>query len=219
MPTSGTYNFNPTFDEILQDAAGMVGGGPILAEELLSARRGLDILLTRIQNRNVLLHKLTKLDVACSVGQATYTLPASILDVLVVSHKINNAEIVLDRESFRSWSERTTKSITGRPTSFWYDRQREAGILHLWPIPSQTAALVITAQQLTEDTVRAFDNIDVPRRFIPALVYGLAYWIGMRRPSVPADRLAALRAEFDAAVSEGMGEDRERASFRVKVSH
>lgn len=70
MPTSGTYNFNPTFDEILQDAAGMVGGGPILAEELLSARRGLDILLTRIQNRNVLLHKLTRIEVSCSVGQA-----------------------------------------------------------------------------------------------------------------------------------------------------
>lgn len=55
MATSGTSNFDPTFDDILQDAAGMVGGGPILAEELIAAKRGLDYLLTDIQNRNVLL--------------------------------------------------------------------------------------------------------------------------------------------------------------------
>ena len=219
MPTSGTFNFNPTFDEILQDAAGMVGGGPILADELLSAKRGLDILMTRIQNRNVLLHKIVTTTIPCSVGQGAYTLPASILDVHTINHRINNVELTLDRESFQTWSERTSKSSTGRPTTYWFDRGRDTGTINLWPVPSQAGDLVITAQRLTEDTLRAFDNVDVPRRFIPAITYGLAYWIGMRRPSVPADRLAALRAEFDAAVKEGMGEDRERASFFIKVAH
>ncbi len=219
MATSGTYNFNPTFDEILQDAAGMVGGGPILAEELISAKRGLDITLTRLQNRNVLLHKIVTTAVSCSVGQATYTLPPSILDVHVINHKINNVELTLDREPFQTWAERVSKETRGRPTTYWFDRQRDGGIINLWPVPSQNATLNITAQRLTEDTIRAFGNVDIPRRFVPAIIYGLAYWIGMRRPSVPADRLAALRTEFEAAIKEGMGEDRERASFILKVAH
>ena len=70
MATSGVASFDPTFDDILQDAAAMVGGGPLLADELISARRGLDYLLTDLQNRNVLLHKIetTVVPVSASVS-------------------------------------------------------------------------------------------------------------------------------------------------------
>jgi hypothetical protein len=77
---------------------------------------------------------------------------------------------------------------------------------------------VLTVQKNAEDTLRAFDNIDVPRRFLPAIVYGLAYWIGLRRgPRVPTDRLTLLKTEYERAVRDAMREDRERGKVLIRI--
>jgi hypothetical protein len=89
----------------------------------------------------------------------------------------------------------------------------------LWPVPDNTYDLVITVQKTAEDTIRAFNNVDVPRRFLPALLYGLAYYVGLRRSGrVPADRLVLLKTEYEAAVKEAMREDRERGSIYLRIS-
>ena len=216
MATSGTSAFDPTFDDLLQDAAGMVGGGPILADELVSARRGLDYLLTSIQNRNVLLHKIETTTVP--VSTASVSLDSSISDVLVAACRFNNTNITMNRDGYERWAELADKTTEGRPTRYWWDRRRDGNVLNLWPVPDQQYDIVLTVQKNAEDTIRAFDNIDVPRRFMPAVVYGLAYWIGMRRgPRVPTDRLNLIRAEHERMLRDAMREDRERGKIQIRV--
>jgi hypothetical protein len=221
VATSGTSNFDPTFDDILQDAAGMVGGGPLLAEELIAAKRGLDYLMTDIQNRNVLLHKIETTAVIASVSVSSVSLDNTVLDVLSASARTSttgSANIVLMRHGFERWAEIPTKTQTGRVTSYWFDRRRAGNEMYLWPLPSTEQTLILTIQKTVEDTIRAFDNIDVPRRFLPAVVFGLAYWIGLRRSArVPAERLQMLKMEYEAALRGAMREDRERGSIFVRV--
>ena len=218
MPTSGVSSFDPTFDDLLQDAAAMVGGGPILADELISARRGLDYLLTDLQNKNVLLHKIETTTVPVSVSVSSLSFGPSISDVLVASIRTQGTDIVLERDGYERWAEIPTKSQTGRPTRYWWDRRREGNIMNLWPLPDQTYTVVLTIQKNAEDTLRAFDNIDVPRRFLPAIIYGLAYWIGMRRgAAVSNDRLTLLRAEYERTVRDAMREDRERGKVFIRI--
>ncbi len=218
MATSGVASFDPTFDDILQDAAAMVGGGPLLADELISARRGLDYLLTDLQNRNVLLHKIETTVVPVSASVSSLTFGPSISDVLVATVQTSTTEMVMDRDGYERWAEIPTKSVTGRPIRYWWDRRRESNVMNLWPLPDQTYNLVLTIQKNTEDTLRAFDNIDVPRRFLPAIIYGLAYWIGLRRgPRVPDNRLNILKAEYERMVRDAMREDRERGSFLLRI--
>lgn len=218
MATSGTSSFDPAFDDILQDAVGMVGGGPVLADELISARRGLDYLLTDLQNKNVLLHKIETTTVPVSVSVSSLSFGPSISDVLVASIRTQGTDIVLERDGYERWAEIPTKSQTGRPTRYWWDRRREGNIMNLWPLPDQTYTVVLTIQKNAEDTLRAFDNIDVPRRFLPAIIYGLAYWIGMRRgAAVSNDRLTLLRAEYERAVRDAMREDRERGKVFLRI--
>lgn len=218
MATSGVASFNPTFDEILQDAAAMVGGGPLLADELISARRGLDYMLTSIQNKNVLLHKIETTVVPVSASVSSLAFGSSISDVLTATVRTSTTEMLLDRDGYERWAEIPTKSQTGRPTRYWWDRRRDSNIMNLWPLPDQTYSIVLTVQKNAEDTLRAFDNIDVPRRFLPAVVYGLAYWIGLRRgPRVPSDRLTLLNAEYERALRDAMREDRERGSVLVRI--
>lgn len=218
MATSGTSNFDPTFDDLLQDAAAMVGGGPVLADELISARRGLDYLLTDLQNKNVLLHKIETTIVPVSASVSSLAFGPSISDVLVASVRTSGTDIVLERDGYERWAEIPTKSQTGRPTRYWWDRRRDGNIMNFWPLPDQTYDVVLTIQKNAEDTLRAFDNIDVPRRFLPAIIYGLAYWIGLRRGTrVDANRLTLLRLEYDRAVKDAMREDRERGKVLIRI--
>jgi hypothetical protein len=218
MVTSGVSNFDPTFEDILQDAAAMVGGGPLLADELISARRGLDYLLTDLQNRNVLLHKIETTVVPVSASVSALTFGPSISDVLTATVRTSTTEMVMDRDGYERWAEIPTKSVTGRPIRYWWDRRRNSNVMNLWPLPDQTYDIVLTVQKNTEDTLRAFDNIDVPRRFLPAITYGLAHWIGMRRGSrADANRLTAIKVEYERMVRDAMREDRERGPFLLRI--
>lgn len=218
MSTSGVSSFDPTFDDLLQDAAAMVGGGPVLADELISARRGLDYLLTDLQNKNILLHKIETTTVPVSASVASLTFDLSVSDVLVASIRTASTDIVMDRDGYERWAEIPVKSQTGRPTRYWWDRRRDSNVMNFWPLPDQTYTAVLTIQKNAESTLRAFDNVDVPRRFLPAVTYGLAYWIGLRRGNrVDANRLLLLKAEYDRAVRDAMREDRERGKVLIRI--
>jgi hypothetical protein len=197
----------------------MVGGGPVLADELISARRGLDYLLTDLQNKNVLLHKIETTTVPVSASVSSLTFGPSISDVLVASIRTSSTDIIIERDGYERWAEIPTKSQTGRPTRYWWDRRRDSNTMNFWPLPDQTYTVVLTIQKNAEDTLRAFDNIDVPRRFLPSIIYGLAYWIGLRRGPyrVDANRLTLLRAEYERAVRDAMREDRERGKVLIRI--
>ena len=196
----------------------MVGGGPVLADELISARRGLDYLLTDLQNRNVLLHKIETTVVPIATSVSSLVFDQTISDVLVASVRTSSTDMVIERDGYERWAEIPVKSVTGRPTRYWWDRRRESNVMNLWPIPDQPYTVVLTIQKNAENTLRAFDNVDVPRRFMPALVYGLAYWIGLRRGNaVSTDRLNFIRAEYERALKGAMREDRERGKVLLRI--
>ena len=196
----------------------MVGGGPLLADELISARRGLDYLLTDLQNKNILLHKIETTVVPVSTSVSSLTFGPSISDVLVASIRTSSTDIVLERDGYERWAEIPTKSQSGRPTRYWWDRRRDSNTMNFWPVPDQVYTVVLTIQKNAEDTLRAFDNIDVPRRFLPAIIYGLAYWIGLRRGTrVDANRLVLLKTEYERAIKDAMREDRERGKVFIRI--
>ena len=196
----------------------MVGGGPVLADELISARRGLDYLLTDLQNKNVLLHKIETTTIPVSASVSSMIFDQTISDVLVASIRTSSTDIVIERDGYERWAEIPTKSQNGRPTRYWWDRRRNSNVMNLWPVPDQTYTVVLTIQKNAESTLRAFDNVDVPRRFMPALVYGLAYWIGLRRgTAVSTDRLNFIRAEYERALKGAMREDRERGKVLIRI--
>ncbi len=219
MATSGVSNFAPTFDTLLQDAAAMVGGGPILADELTAAQRGLDYLLTSIQNRTVLLHKIETTAVSVSSSVTSYSLDQTVQDVLHANIRTSTTEIQLMRHGYERWAEIPVKGQTGRPTAYWFDRRLNGGTVNVWPVPNvDTYTLVLTVQKTAEETIRAFHNVDVPRRYIPALVYGIAYWVGLRRgPRVPTERLMLLKAQYEQELQKAIEEDRERGSVFIRI--
>jgi hypothetical protein len=206
----------PAFDNLLVDAAGMVGGGPILAEELSSAMRGMDQLLVSLQNQGILLHKIDSTVVTCST--ASVTIDNDFIDIdTVMVNTTAGAELVADRLGYRAWAQLPNKDQEGRPNQYWFNRQKDFGVINLWPTPDVEYTLTVWGQKMADDLTRAYSVIDLPKRFWPAVTFALAYWIGLRRPRVDLNRLALLKAEYAAHLKDAMREDRERGSYVLRL--
>jgi hypothetical protein len=55
--------------------------------------------------------------------------------------------------------------------------------------------------------------MDVPFRFIPCMVAGLAYYLSMKLPNA-IERMQVLKAQYDEAWDLASTEDREKAAVR-----
>jgi hypothetical protein len=55
---------------------------------------------------------------------------------------------------------------------------------------------------------------DIPFRFLPCMVAGLAYYIAMKKPEVDPNRVMALKALYEEQFQLAADEDREKASIR-----
>jgi hypothetical protein len=55
---------------------------------------------------------------------------------------------------------------------------------------------------------------DIPFRFLPALVAGLAFYVASKRPDVAPDRVAFLKSEYEQQFQLAADEDREKAAVR-----
>ena len=85
----------------------------------------------------------------------------------------------------------------------------------VWPTPdgSQTYQLVYWRLRRTQDIGDGVNVADVPFRFVPCMVAGLAYYLALKIPGAEA-RMAVLKAQYDEAWEVASTEDREKASIR-----
>jgi hypothetical protein len=85
----------------------------------------------------------------------------------------------------------------------------------VWPTPdgSQPYQLVYWRLRRTQDAGDGVNVADVPFRFVPCMVAGLAYYLAMKVPGAEA-RLQVLKAQYDEAWALAAEEDREKAAVR-----
>jgi hypothetical protein len=85
----------------------------------------------------------------------------------------------------------------------------------VWPTPdgSQTYQFVYWRMRRIDDAGGGTRTMDVPFRFLPCLVAGLAYYLALKVPE-GATRLDVLKAQYDEAWQLAAGEDQEKAAIR-----
>jgi hypothetical protein len=85
----------------------------------------------------------------------------------------------------------------------------------VWPTPdgSQTYQFVYWRMRRIDDAGGGTRTMDVPFRFLPCLVAGLAYYLALKVEN-GAQRLEVLKAQYDEAWQLAAGEDQEHASLR-----
>ena len=217
MAVSGTYDFNLDIDEVIQEATEMIGGEDTLGHEPASARRSINLMLKDWQNRGVLLWSTSVSSVTVSASVTAYSLSSSTVDALEVVLNRDDTNIQLERISPEEYLLIPNKTQTGRPTQYSIRRGRDNPTLSLWPIPENSTDVLKMelVSELQDVNKSAIQNADVPKRFLPCLTCGLAYYMAMKRPLVPENRIIMLKTNYEELLARAMQEDRERASMHV----
>jgi len=222
VSTSGTARFNPDVSELIEEAYERVGIESTTGYDVRTARRSLNILGLEWANRQVHLWTITSASIPLLANTKTYTLPADTIDLLDVVIRTTtggvNTDLAIGRLSLGEYSAIPSKDSPGRPVQFYIDRQAAAPTVTVWPVPPDTSyTLVYWRMRRIQDTgVDGGLTMDVTARAIPALVSGLAYYLGMKRAP---ERLPELKAVYDEQFQLFIEEDRERASFRAVPRH
>jgi len=86
----------------------------------------------------------------------------------------------------------------------------------VWPTPdgSQTYQFVYWRMRRVQDAGNGVNVMDVPFRFVPCMVAGLAYYVALKVPG-GMERLQVLKAQYDEAWMTAADEDQERAALRL----
>lgn len=220
MATSGTATFNPEIVEIVEEAYERCGLELRSGYDLKTARRSLDIMAAEWSNKGINLWTVEAGTLALTTGTATYTLPADTIDLLETVIRTgsgsNQQDLSINRISVSTYATIPNKNNQGRPIQIYVDRQATPKV-SVWPTPDSSTTYTLAYWRLRriEDAGRAGSNTyDVPSRFIPCLVAGLAYHIATKRPEVGLDRVTFLKAAYDEQFTLAADEDRDKSSIQ-----
>lgn len=213
--------FTPDIGEIMEEAYERAGLEFRTGYDIRTARRAMNIMSAEWSNRGLNLWTIDATTQLLTAGTASYSLGAGTIDIIDCALRTNSGsqsmqtDYTLNRISQNTYVSIPNKLTQARPLQFWVDRKLTPTV-YLWPVPdnSQTYYLVMYSLVRMDDVAAGVDgSYDIPSRFLPAVIAGLAYYIAMRRPGVES-RVPYLKQEYDLQFELAAGEDRERSSNR-----
>jgi hypothetical protein len=88
--------------------------------------------------------------------------------------------------------------------------------INVWPSPNAGGGytFVYWRMRRVQDAGNGVTDQDIPFRFIPCMVAGLAYYIAIKKPEVSPDRIMMLKADYEQQFQLAADEDREKAPLR-----
>jgi hypothetical protein len=221
MATSGTQVFNLDLSEIVEEAFERCGAELRTGYDLRTARRSLNLLFADWANRGINMWTIEQGSITLVPGTATYNLPIYTVDLMehVIRTGAGNASTQADlnitRISVSTYATIPNKLTQARPIQVYIDRISPTPTITVWPTPdnSQTYTFVYWRLRRIQDAGSGVNTMDVPFRFLPCMIAGLAAYLSLKVPG-GLERNQMLQAQYDAAWELAAGEDREKAAVR-----
>lgn len=230
MTTSGTSSFNLDLNSLVEEAFERCGAEMRTGYDLRTARRSLNLLTIEWANRGINLWTVEQGSIPLTANTITYNLPIDTIDLL--DHVVrtgtgqNQNDINITRISESTYSAIPNKNATGRPIQVWINRQSGAdypttGVknptINIWPVPqtnNQYTFVYWRLRRIQDVGEGGAKTQDIPFRFLPCMVAGLAYYLSMKIPQA-ASRIEMLKADYEQQFQLAADEDREKAAVRL----
>jgi len=215
VTTSGSRDFNLDVGEIIEEAYERCGLEVRTGYDARTARRSLNLMFADWANRGLNLWTVTQATTNLIQGTSTYTLAADVVDILEMVLRRDGTDYEMDRISRGDYLTFPNKTDQGRPSQFYFNRQIQP-IITLWQTPeNSTDQLVYYYVRRLQDADDMVNTTDMPFRFYPCMVAGLAYYMAMKRAP---DRLPVLKAVYEEEFQRAAEEDRDRVPLTIVPS-
>ena len=226
----------PVFDvaEMAQEAAEQAGIEFRSGYALRTARRSLELLSIEWANRGLNLWTIEGPDAIDLIpGEPKYILPDDTVDVIEAIIRTwwtvppppgtplpnyGFTDLPMDRMTLPEYAAIPNKFAPGRPSIFNMRREIHP-YMRIWMVPPVSAV----TYQLLHWRLRRMQSVgaggageaEIPWRFIPAMIAGLAYYLALKsKEPQAAARVTLLKAAYDEQFTLASDEDRDRAAFR-----
>ena len=134
------------------------------------------------------------------------------IDILDMVVRRSGSDITINRISRGDYLAIPDKDDQGRATQFFVDRLITPTVT-IWPVPENSTDTLIYYRLIRmDDADESTNTMEVPFRFLPCLVSGLAYCIAVKR--APA-RMAYLKVSYEEDFFRAATEDRDRTSLQL----
>ena len=227
--TSGTTTFDKTFslDEIIEESFERLGIPDVTGYHLKSSRRSLNIMFQEWGNRGLHYWEVGELNLDLIEGQAEYKFFRSsgdgtsatstpngvygISDVLEAQLRSNRTQTTqsdspmtkVDRSTYAGFSNKLSK---GTPNQYWVQRLIDHVSISVYPTPDSTNAskdMHFYYIKRIQDVGDYTNATDLPFRFVPCMVSGLAYYLSMKyNPQLTQQMKLVYEDEFQRALQE-----------------
>jgi hypothetical protein len=229
LKTTDLTDFNLDLNNLVEEAFERCGQELRSGYDMRTARRSLNLLTIEWANRGLNLFTIEKVEQVLTYNVGDYDIPVDTIDLL--DHVIrtgtgqNQTDINISRISVSTYAMIPNKNATGRPIQVWFQRKTGATSstnvvqypqIHVWPVPdnSQTYTFVYWRLRRIQDAGNGINGQDIPFRFLPCLVAGLASYLSMKLPNVDPMRIQMLKADYEQQYQLAADEDREKAAIR-----
>ena len=202
---TSTYTFSLDLGDVMEEAFERAGSELKSGYDYRTARRSLDLMFLEWQNRGVNLWTVKEGTQSLTSGTARYTLDAKILDIVEAFIRTDAGDTSsqtdqsLTRISVKQFAHLTNKLDSAKPLQYWFERSDSANSINLWPVPDsqETYTLVYYYIERIADTgANAGTNPEVPSRYLPCLVAGLAYYLSLKIEE-SKDRIQLLKQLYE----------------------
>jgi hypothetical protein len=229
MTTSGTSNFNLSIIDVVEESFERCGAEVRSGYDLRTARRSLNLMFAEWANKGYNLWTVEQGSIPLTQGTITYNLPVDTVDlvdqVIRTQTGTNQTDINISRISLDTYATIPNKNTQGRPIQVWINRRSGAtepvtGVayptINVWPAPDQSNYYTFVYWRLRriQDGGNGADTQDIPFRFLPALVAGLAYHLALKIPDA-LPRVEMLKVMYEEQFQLAADEDREKAPLRI----
>jgi hypothetical protein len=216
MALSGSTNFEPNVAEFIEEAFERCGLELRTGYDLKTARRSINFLLAEWANRGLNQWTIEQATQTVTQGTASYTLNSNVIDVLDCSLRRTEGgtttDLQMSRISRSEYLNIPTKATQSRPSQFFLDKLTTP-VLKVWPTPeNSTDILVFNKIVRMDDADAATNTLDMPFRFYPCFVAGLAYYVSLKRAP---ERSPNLKQIYEEEFRRAADQDEDRASLKI----
>ena len=215
MATSGSYNFELDVAEVIEEAYERCGLELRTGYDAKTARRSLNLMFADWANRGLNLWTVKQATQTLTQGTATYAFNATYTDLLEVVIRRSGVDYELTRMSRAEYLALPNKTTQARPSQYYYNRKIIPEIT-LWATPeNSTDTLVYYYVSRIEDADTLANTNDLPFRFYPCMVAGLAYYLSVKKAP---ERVQLLKSIYEEEFQRAAAEDEDRVPLKIQPS-
>jgi len=238
--TSGTVTFDKTFsvDEIINEAYERIGSQVTSGYQLKTARRSLNILFQEWGNRGLHYWEVAETNIDVIEGQAEYTFyrasgdgtssvttaPASVYgvaDILEATLRsdrtaTDQSDSALTKIARSAYSALSSKLSKGTPSQYFVQRFVDKTTLTVYPTSDSSNASkdihIYYVKRLQDADATYTDATNVPYRFVPCMVSGLAFYLAQKFNPQLVQQMKLL---YEDELTRALAEDGSSASTYI----